>query len=61
MYPKSRTLSHITLCVLLSIYILQLINANNVTANDTIKMSELEMLILSEIKKDNHVTRDKLA
>ena len=36
-------------------------NANNVTTNDTIKMSELEMLILSEIQKDNHVTRDKLA
>ena len=31
-------------------------NANNVTTNDTIKMFELEMLILSEIQKDNHVT-----
>ena len=28
--------------------------------NDTIKMSELEMLILSEIQKDNHVTRDNI-
>lgn len=33
----------------------------NVTISDTIKMSELEMLIVSEIQKDNYVTRDKLA
>jgi len=36
-------------------------NDNNVTTNDTIKMSELERFNLSEIQKDNHVTRDKLA
>lgn len=33
----------------------------NVTTNDTIKLTELELLILNEIKEDNSITREKLS